>query len=130
MPAKKYKVTLTEEEREGLKKLVNQGKEAARKLTRARIVLLSDESESSQGWTDGQIATALKVSRSTVERTRQMCVEEGIEAALKHKRPYRSRSKVLDGQAEAHLVKLACSEAPAGRKHWTTTLKKMNLSLG
>ena len=89
----------------------------------------------------------------TVERTRQKCVAMGIEAALNHTRPKKTKSKVLDGEAEARLVQLACSEAPNGRESWSlqlladklielnvvesvsretvrTTLKKMNLSLG
>ena len=89
----------------------------------------------------------------TVERTREKCVQEGVEAALNHTRPHKRRAKVLDGAAEARLVQLACSKAPDGHEQWTmqmladklielevvetisretvrTTLKKMNLSLG
>lgn len=153
MPVKKYKVTLTDEERVGLKTLVDKGKSAARKLTRARILLLADESEQGKKFKDAEIVAALDVSRPTVERTRQACVMEGVEAALNHKRPYKRRRKVMNGEVEAQLVALACSDAPAGRERWTmqlltdklieldivqtissetvrTTLKKMNLSLG
>ena len=153
MPAKKYRVTLTKEERAELKQLISKGKSAARKLTRARILLLADEEAAGQRYKDAEIVTALGVSRPTVERTRRTCVEEGIEAALNHKRPYRRRSKVMDGEVEARLVALTCSDAPEGREKWTmqlladklielkvvetisdetvrTTLKKMNLSLG
>lgn len=153
MPAKKYKITLTEEERTELSELISKGKAAARKLTRVRILLLADGSSSGRGCKDGEIVMALGVSRATVERTRQVCVEQGIEAALNHKRPYRKRRKVLDGEAEAHLVALTCSETPAGRERWTMqmlvdklvelevvgtvsketvrrTLKKTNLSRG
>ena len=99
------------------------------------------------------IAKALKVHTRTVERTREKCFLEGVEAALNHTRPQKKRSKVLDGAAEARLVQLACSEAPDGLERWTLqmltdklieldvvetvsretvriTLKKMNLSLG
>ena len=153
MPAKRNKVSLREAERRPLTGLVQSGKAAARKLTRARILLLADEGEGGMGWTDREIVAALSVSRPTVERTRQRWVEGDMEAALSHKRPARTRAKVLDGQAEAHLVALACSEAPAGRERWTmqlladrlvelgivetvsdetvrTTLKKMNSSPG
>lgn len=153
MPAKRYKVTLSTEERDELIGLVNKGKGAARKLAHARILLLADEGEQGPGWTDQQIVEGLTVSHATVERVRQACVEEGIERALTHKRPYRTRGRVLDGQAEAHLVKLACSAPPDGRDTWTmqmladklvelavvervsdetvrTTLKKMNSSRG
>jgi len=119
MPAKRYKVSLTQEEREMLTQLVSKGKTNARKITRARILLLSDENQEKPVWMDAQIAEALGISTRTVERIRQSCVEEGLEAALNHKRPTRTRSKVLDGEAEARLVQLACSEAPNGRDRWT-----------
>jgi len=122
MPAKRYKVTLSAEERAELTQMVNKGKAAARKLTHARIVLLADEGETGSGWKDDQIVEALSISRSTVERVRQAWVMEGPEAALNHKRPYPTRQRILDGEAEAHLVKLACSTPPDGRERWTMQL--------
>ena len=122
MPAKKYKVTLTIEEQQELTELVNKGRTAARKITRARILLLADENQAEQVWTDARIAEALGISSRTVERIRQTCVEMGIEAALNHKRPRRTRRKTLDGAAEARLVQLACTEAPDGRERWTMQL--------
>ena len=119
MPAKKYKVTLTDDERQDLITLVNKGKAAARKITRARILLLADESEAGASWSDDRIVEALGVSRRTVERTREKCVESGLEAALNHKRTQRPQSKRLDGEAEARLVQLACTDAPDGRERWT-----------
>jgi transposase len=119
MPAKRYKVTLTAEERDELTRMVSQGKTNARKITRARILLLSDENQAKPAWIDARIAEALGISSRTVERTRQTCVEEGIEAALNHKRPKRTRAKKLDGDAEARLVQLACSAPPNGRERWT-----------
>ena len=119
MPAKKYKVTLTDDERRDLITLVNKGKAAARKITRARILLLADESEAGASWSDDRIVEALGVSRRTVERTREKCVESGLEAALNHKRTQRPQSKRLDGEAEARLVQLACTDAPDGRERWT-----------
>ena len=153
MPAKLYRVTLTPEEREELTALVNTGKGQARRLRRARILLMADEAQVGGGWKDADIAKALKAAPRTVERTRQNCVEQGIEAALNHTHPKKTRSKVLDGAAEARLVQLACSPAPDGREEWSmrlladklieleivatvsretvrTTLKKMNLSPG
>ena len=115
MPAKRYKVSLTNEEREHLTQLVSKGKSNARKITRARLLLLADENQEKSAWIDAQIAEALGISSRTVERIRQACVEEGIEAALNHKRPRRTRARVLDGEAEARLVQLACSQAPDGR---------------
>lgn len=122
MPAKRYKVTLSAEERAELTQLVNKGKAAARKLTHARIVLLADEGAAGPGWNDEQIVEALGASRSTVERVRQAWVLEGAEAALNHKRPYTTRQRILDGEAEAHLVRLACSTPPEGRACWTMQL--------
>jgi transposase len=153
MPAKKYRVTLTKEEQLELGELVSQGKAAARKITRGRILLLADENNPEARLKDAEIVKALQVSARTVERTRQNCVEKGIEAALNHKQPYRRKPKSLDGKAEAHLVATACSPAPEGRERWTLqlladklvelkvvdsvstetvrrTLKKTNLSLG
>ena len=110
---------LSVEEREELTGLVSKGTGAARKLTHARVVRLADEGESGAGWTDQPIGDGLGTSHATVERTRQACVEEGLEVALNPKRPYRTRSGVLDGKAEAHLVKMACSTPPDGRECWT-----------
>lgn len=153
MPAKIYHVTLETEERATLTALVSKGKGNARRMRRARILLMADEAQENGGWKDAAIAAALRASVRTVERTRQKCVELGVEAALNHTRPYKTRSKVLDGAAEARLVQLACSEAPDGREDWSmqlladqlielevvetisretvrTTLKKTNLSRG
>lgn len=119
MPAKKYKVTLPDDERQDLTRLVSKGKAAARKITRARILLLADENEAGPAWSDDRIVEALGISRRTVERTREKWVESGLEAALNHKRTPRPQSKRLDGEAEARLVQLACTEAPDGREGWT-----------
>ena len=153
MPAKIYRVTLTEEERTQLKALTSKGKGAARRLTHARILLLADQTQDEGAWKDADIAQALGIHARTVERVRERCVEEGVEAALNHKQPRKKRSKVLDRAAEARLTQLACTEAPDGHERWSmqmladklielevvetvsretvrTTLKKMNLSLG
>lgn len=119
MPAKKYKVKLSDEERAELSELVSQGKGAARKFTHGRILLLADENREDGGWQDEQIVAALGVGRRTVERVRQSCVEAGLEAALSHKKPRVQRRKKLDGAGEARLIQLACSPSPDGREHWT-----------
>jgi hypothetical protein len=153
MPAKIYKVTLTNEERAKLTAIVSKGKGNVRRIRRAQMLLLADENQPDGAWKDADIAKALSAHARTVERTREKCVLEGVESALNHTRPKKKRSKVLDGAAEARLVQLACSEAPDGLDRWTlqmladelielevvetvsretvrTTLKKMNLSLG
>ncbi len=117
---KKYIVRLDQEERESLKRLVRVGKAAARKISRARILLKADAGE---GWTDQRIADALDVSFRTVENTRRCCVEEGLERAVQG-RPVGDRpwQRKLDGVGEARLVALCCSEPPAGRTRWTLEL--------
>ena len=83
---------------------------------------MSDEAQDDLPMTDEAIAQALKVGHATVERVRRRCVEEGIEAALNRKKQLRRRPKKLDGEAEAHLIAIACSEAPQGRADWTLKL--------
>lgn len=93
MPAKRYRVTLTEEERAKLSAIVKKGKGNARRMTRSRILLLADEQRSDGGWKDADIVQALGVSQRTVERTREKCVELGVEAALNHTRPHKKRKR-------------------------------------
>ena len=120
---KKYKVTLTAEERQQLADLTASGKAAAKKLTHARILLKADAADGGPAWTDDRIAEALEVSVATVERVRQRFVEEGLEPALVRKKQDRpSRACLLDGAAEARLIALACSTPPQGRKAWTLSL--------
>jgi len=114
---KKYIVTLTEEERAYLRRMLSAGTERARKLTRARILLKADE-----GWTDEDIHRALDVSTSTIGRVRRRFVEEGLEAALNRRPPRRQYERKLDGKAEAYLIALACSPPPKGRKRWSLRL--------
>ena len=120
---KKYKVTLTAEERQQLHDLVNTGKAAAKKLAHARILLKADAAPDGPAWTDEQIAEAVEVSRATVERVRQRFVEQGLDAALSRKpRERPARQPKLDGRGEARLIALACSAPPQGRKEWTMKL--------
>ena len=117
---KKYRVRLTDEERNHLEKLVRRGKAHARKLLYARILLKADED--GPAWTDERIAEAFEVSVATVARERRRYCEEGLEVALLPKKPARPRRRVLDGRAEAHLIALACSNPPEGREHWPLRL--------
>ena len=120
--AKKYIVTLTDEERTTLDGLIHSGKGAARKLTRARILLKADVSAGGPGWNDERIVEALEVGIATVERLRRRFVEEGFEAALTGRPTTRQLKYKLDGNAEAHLVALACGATPGGRSRWTLRL--------
>ena len=117
---KKYRVTLTPDEREQLTGLIATGKAAAQKLTHARILLKADQADGGPAWIDDQVADALDVSVATVERVRQRFVEDGLEAALGRKKQDKpSRVRTLDGAGEARLIALACSPAPEGRVAWT-----------
>lgn len=119
---KKYVVTLTEEERAGLRGLISAGKAAARKLMHARILVKADASPGRPGWDDVSISEALEVGTATIERVRKQFVEEGLEAALERRRPRRQYERRLDGVREAHLIAVTCSEAPEGRRRWTMQL--------
>jgi len=120
---KKYKVTLTGDERGELRGLIAAGKGAAKRLAHARILLKADASEGGPAWPDARIAEAAEVSVATAERVRQRFVEQGLEAALCRKKQDRpSRERKLDGAAEARLVTLACSAPPDGRARWTMQL--------
>lgn len=150
---KRYRVTLTEAERRELRAMVTAGKAAARKLVRARVLLLADQAEEGPAKSDPEIIDALQCGRATVERIRKQFVEEGLEETLQPKPSLRVYQRRLDGKAEAHLVAIACGAPPEGRSRWTLrllgdrlvalghvesvghetvrrTLKKTNLSLG
>jgi transposase len=119
---KKYIVTLTPDERQMLRGMVSRGKAAARKLMHARILLKADAAEGGPAWEDQAIADGLEVGRATVERVRQQFVEQGLQAALERRRPRREYLRKLDGEGEAHLIALACSQPPEGRSRWTLRL--------
>jgi hypothetical protein len=114
---KKYKVTLTDTERQLLHGLISKGKGAARRLIHARILLKAD-----QGWPDPAICAAVEASRPTVERLRKRFVEDGFDAALDPQRPVTPREHKIDGEVEAHLIALACSTPPTGQARWTLRL--------
>jgi len=149
----KYPVKLSESERSQLKQLVSSGTAAARKLRRAQILLKSDSSKGGANWDYRAICEAFNVSNVTVSKVRRVYLEGGLETVLNRKKPDRIYEHRLDGEKEAHLIALVCSEAPSGRDCWTlrllrdrfiqlgyvenishetirTTLKKTNLSLG
>ena len=120
---KKYKVTLTADERQQLSDLIAAGRAAARKLAHARILLKADAADGGPAWPDARIAEAVEASIATVERVRQRFVEQGLEAALvRKKQDQPSRVRKLDGAGEARLIALACSKAPRGRVAWTLEL--------
>jgi transposase len=119
---KKYPVILSEAEREQLKSLIAAGSAPARKLTHARILLKADQSPQGPGWVDEQVADAVEVSQPTVSRVRKQYVQEGLEAALTRRPPNRHYQRKLDGEQEARLLALACSEPPEGQARWSLRL--------
>jgi len=113
-------VRLSAEERDQLNAMIRKGKSSAQRLVKARILLKADVSEDGEGWSDSRIVEALETSATTVYRTRQQLVEEGLEAVLSRKKPSRpSVLPIFDGEKEAKLIALACSEPPKGRTRWT-----------
>ena len=114
--AKKYHVTLTNDEREQLLAMTKRGTVAARQVNRAHILL-----HAHAGATDEVIAHALHLGTATVERTRKRFVEEGLEAALAERQRPGGRRK-LEGKPEAFLIALACSAPPDERPCWTLQL--------
>lgn len=151
---KKYIVNLSKEERDTLKKLITSGRGPARMFTRVRILLKADQGEHGPSWGDDKISDALDVTVQTIERVRKQLVEEGLDAVLSRRQYTQKVSrKKIDGNVEAHLIALSCSDPPEGYARWTLrlladkivelgylekisheairqTLKKTNLNLG
>lgn len=119
---KRYLVTLTAEERNELETLISRGKTAARKLTRARILLLCDQADGGPAKSDSEIAEAVVCGRATVERVRRQFVEEGIENTLNRKPTVRTYENKIDGRTEAHLIAMTCGAPPEGHARWTLRL--------
>jgi transposase len=116
MPAKKYIVTLTKEEKTVLKEIINKGKHSAEKRKRAQALLLANGN-----FTDDTIADRTGLSRRGLEQLRQRFAEEGFETTLTGK-PRGHKPKALKGADEARLIALVCSPKPDGRTRWTLRL--------
>ena len=151
--APRYRVTLTKEERQNLESISTKGRRAARTVLYARALLLLDAGEYGSKWVVAQVAEALGTTPRSLEHLKKRFVNEGLPAAIERKkRETPPREIIFDGEFEAKLLALACSEAPEGRERWTirllaeklvelkmvasvspmtvcNTLKKMNLSL-
>ncbi len=115
MPAKKYHVDLTADERATLEQMLRRGKHAARRLTRARVLL-----KAADGLHDNQIAEAVSTSVPTVERIRKRFAACRLRALDEKPRP--GNKPVLDARGQARLIAEACSAAPDGRQRWTLQL--------
>ena len=115
----KYIVILNEEQRQHLEKLTSSGRVPARQMKRAQILLKSDMQ---LNWSYERIMDAFDVSAVTIAQVRKTFMKQGLEVALQRKKPEREYEHALDGEGEAHLIALACSEPPIGRKHWSLRL--------
>lgn len=119
----KYVVRLESAERERLRGLVRAGKTAAYTVRHAHILLAVDESRGGAGLTDVRAAEALGVSVRAIEQLRRRLVEQGLDACLERKKQDRpSVEPKFDGEQEARLIALACSQAPDGRERWSLRL--------
>lgn len=115
----RYKVSLTDKEREELQAIMSKGKHTTLQFRNACILLNSDEVQQGQKVSNEQIARILRIAPKTVERLKQRFVEEGYEACMDRK-PYPEVKKTItDGDFEAHLVAISCSKAPAGYARWS-----------
>ncbi len=150
---KRYAIKLLKEEVEELTAIINKGSHSSHTFRTAYVLLNCDEGEYSAKVTNEQISKVLKIGMRTIDRVKKRFIEEGLEGALQRKPSSRVYEKKIDGDVEAKLVKLCCSEPPAGHAKWSlrlladkmveleyvesisyvavrNTLKKMNLSLG
>lgn len=119
----RYRVTLTEQERNELETLTRRGKTHARKVIHARALLLCDAGSHGPAWSVADVAAALGITSRTIEHLKKRFVEDGLKGALKRKpREKPPREVIFDGAFEARLIALACSQAPEGRRRWTVRL--------
>ena len=124
MSKKKHTIKLSEEERTYLAEKVASGEDAARSLRRAMILLKADQGEHGPAWSDEKISEAFEIGKSSVYQIRKQYHERGLKGTLSRKKPDRIYERCLDGEGEAHLIALTCSEAPEGREGWTLRLLK------
>ena len=123
MAAKKFIVELDAAERERLNSLISKGKAPAKTILKARILLKADQAEGGPGWLDAEIVEALDTNPTMVSRVREKLVTEGLDAVLtRKKRETPPVPPIFDGEAQAKLTALACSEPPPGFARWTIRL--------
>jgi len=120
--AKFYKVTLTKTEHDKLSEIIKKGKHSSRTYRNAYILLNTDEGEFSDKVINKEIVRVLKIGMRTIDRIKKCFVEEGFEACFSRKPTTRVYEKKIDGDAEAHLISIACSEPPIGFAKWSLRL--------
>lgn len=120
---KKYIVTLTKEERQALSALTSKGKHRTQKVLNALILLGCDEGEHQENRsTNEELSRILCVSMRKIDRVKKRFVEEGLDVTLNGKKGTRVYAKKVDGDFEAHLIALSCSEPPEGFARWSLRL--------
>lgn len=150
---KRYTIKLMKDEVEELMAIINKGSHSSHTFRTAYVLLNCDEGEHAEKITNEQISKVLKIGMRTIDRIKKRFIEEGLEGVLERRPSTRIYEKKIDGEVEAKLVQLCCSEPPPGYARWSlrlladkmvelkyvdsisyvavgTTLKKMNLSLG
>ena len=119
----RYKITLTEEERKDLESITSKSKHRSQKIINALILLNCDEGDfQTKRSTNEQVAGVLKISMKKIDRVKKRFVEEGLDVALNGHKGKRVYEKKADGDLEAHLVALSCSEPPEGFARWSLRL--------
>jgi transposase len=120
---KKESIELTKEQRAELEEVIKKGTARARKIQHAHVLLKIDSSEAGSNWSDQQVKEAFEVSIPTIWRIRQRFLEQGLNDALNRRpQPERPEKRKIDGEQEAHLIAVTCSQAPEGYKRWSMRL--------
>lgn len=119
---KTHRVELAISDREWLLEFIGRGSAPAQEQARARVLLKADEGPEGPAWTDDRIAEALELSAGGVGGIRRRFSKRGLEGCVRRKSPDREYERKLDGEQEARLVQLACSEAPDGHSQWSLRL--------
>jgi hypothetical protein len=120
---KKYRIALTQAQRQELEQIIKVGQARARKILHAHILLKSDSGEQGPRWSDQEIEQAFGVGESTILRVRKRFVEGGLADALDRRpQPPRPEKRILNGRHEAYLIALSCGEKPQGQERWSVRL--------
>jgi transposase len=123
MPQIKYKVTLTQRERQQLEEIATRGRHSSQKMLNALILLKCDEGRfQDRRLTNQAIADVLPVSLKKIDRVKRRFVEEGLETALDKRKAERTHTRKADGDFEAHLIAVSCGKPPQGHSRWSLRL--------
>jgi transposase len=118
----RYTIKLSKAEVEELRSIIDKGSHSSQTFRMAYILLNCDEGYYSEKVTNDQISKVLKVGMRTIDRVKKRFIEEGFEAVLERRATSRVYEKKVDGDVEARLVTLCCSEPPKGYAKWSLRL--------